>query len=379
MIETKKVTIEHTPIDTSNEIKKMMNTVSTYILEYNSDVIANNSDVIANNNSDVIAFIHITIYFSDKDNIEENVKKIMIRLYNLFLLYGNKHNNYEFDLSKYKYIFYLYSNPRRANQSATKGLSTKEYLDGLHNSSLKCFNTSSGVTSFNYMEITASRIEDLLGLLTHEVLHGCGLININKSIPIYNLSVNFTEAMVNMFAAIVNCYLISFEYNAMDQLHYFLLIELIHSINHGVKYAKLEDLNLSIVLNSTNTLHRVTLYQNASLYEYIIGKMLFFINFPSMIKNKEFRKNFLSLDKPWKENHQMDSYILEQYKFDTDTMNLINRIESIHLLSLSKYKDSNKICGNMLMQYYALDPMTIDSKKIKKNKYNKLYGGGHTI
>jgi len=99
----------------------------------------------------------------------------------------------------------------------------------------------------------------------------------------------------------------------------------------------------------------------------------------SMIKNKEFRKNFLSLNKPWKENHQMDSYILEQYKFDTDTMNLINQIESIHLLALSKYKDNNKICGNMLMQYYALDPMTIDSKIIKKNKYNKLYGGGHTI
>lgn len=365
LIKTNKVNINNIyGIDTSDEIKKKMNLESLYHFTFDFGKGCKN--------------IPITIYTSDKDNNTININKIMTRLYNLFTLYKNK-NTSNYDLSLYNYIFYIYNNPRRANKDIfSQKLSSKDYLQKINQSSLKCFNTSSGITSFNKMYIIVSRTEDILGLLTHEILHGCGFINIDKSTTIHNISINFTEMIVNMFAAIVNTYLLCIELNKPKLLSCFLLIELIHSINHSIKYSILQKQSILTILNPNS---KITLYQNASIYEYIVGKMIFFIFFNKINKNKEFSNIFFSLNKSWDPRifTYLDKYVIEQYNIflsNKKILLLISNIEKIHLLNLSRYKDNNEICGNMLMQYYALDPININIDTIKKYKYNKMYGGG---
>jgi hypothetical protein len=367
LIKTNKVNIDNIyGIDTSDEIKKKMNQESLYHLTFDFGKGDKN--------------IPITIYSNNKDNNiinTININKIMTRLYNLFTLYKYK-NTSNYDLSMYNYIFYIYNNPRRANKEIlSKNLSSKEYLQKLNQSSLKCFNTSSGITSFNKRCIIVSRTEDILGLLTHEILHGCGFINIEKSILIHNISLNFTEMIVNMFAAIVNTYLLCIELNKPKLLSCFLLIELIHSINHSIKYSILQKQSILTILNPNS---KITLYQNANIYEYIVGKMIFFIFFNKIIKNKEFSNIFFSLDKSWDLFNfaYLDKYVIEQYYIflsNKKILLLISNIEKIHLLNLSRYKDNNEICGNMLMQYYSLDPININIDTIKKYKYYNMYGG----
>ena len=49
---------------------------------------------------------------------------------------------------------------------------------------------------------------------------------------------------------------------------------------------------------------------------------------------------------------------------------MIEKITTIHTKYLNKYKESNTICGNMLMSYYAIDTMILENNLVN------LYGGG---
>ena len=309
----------------------------------------------------------VTIYHNNDDNadiLKKNIDKIMTRLHNLFILYKDKHiDDFSFNLLEYDYIFYLYNNPRRVNRN----MSGKEYLQSINNSHTKCFNTASGVTELRKKIIRTSRIEDCLGLLTHEVLHGCGLININDSnLIIHGIKVNFTEAFVNMFASIVNVYLTCIEHNMMEQIPKYLLIELIHSINHTVKYCIIQGISITSLFQKNQHLH-----QDVYMYEYIVVKMLLFINFKDILSNKDFKNQFLSLSKPWSLSKPMTKYIQDKflkYNILSDTIKLIDKI---HRKYLAELKESNKLDGNMIMSYHAIDTMMIESSK----EIKQLYGG----
>ena len=338
-------------IDNSKSIIKQFNQSKKYELEFNKKKVI------------------VTIYHNNEDNptiLKKNIDKIMVRLYNLFILYKDKHtqeNMFSFNLLEYEYIFYLYNNPRRVNRN----MSGKEYLQSINNSHTKCFNTASGVTELRKQIIRTSRIEDCLGLLTHEVLHGCGLINIRDSELIsHGIKVNFTEAFVNMFAAILHVYLTCIEYNTMENIRDYLLIELIHSINHTIKYCIVQDISITSLFQTKQTLH-----QDVYMYEYIVVKMLLFINFKD-ITNKEFGNMFLSLNKPWIST-KLTKYIQDKFLEYNKLSDIIKQIDSIHREYLKKLNESNKIDGNMIMSYHAIDTMLIEPVK----EIKQLYGGGN--
>jgi hypothetical protein len=127
-------------------------------------------------------------------------------------------------------------------------------------------------------------------------------------------------------------------------------------------------------------------YQKASLYEYLIGKMLVLLNFEKLSTGKygslfidnQFSQtlNFLSwgtdnnreeLNEHSKESikifHQKDDDILFVY-------DEIEKLENDYLKCKNCVLDNTK-CGHMIMSYFLYDPIEIDKKNIIKN----LYGG----
>ena len=94
LIEIKNIEI----ISTSRTILRKMNTLTRYFLYFKQYKIK----VIFYHNRDTSSYI-----------LEQNIMKIMMRLYNLFLLYSDKNPI----ILNMKYIFYLYNNPRCANKN----------------------------------------------------------------------------------------------------------------------------------------------------------------------------------------------------------------------------------------------------------------------
>ena len=361
LIEDEKCNIEDMGgvIDDSNVIINNFNQCKKYKLKLNNKII-----IIYHNKND------------DINILNKNIKKIMTRLCNLFILYKNKLKKKVicFNLLDYEYIFYLYNNPRRVNRDMTGAV----YLQAINNSHTKCFNTVSGVTELQKHIIRTSRMEDCLGLLTHEVLHGCGLININNSsLTNHGIKINFTEAFTNMFASIVHVYLTCIECDIMEQIHNYLLIELIHSINHTVKFCIMQN----ITIESLFAPKQLVLHQDVYMYEYIVVKMLFFINFNNL--SICFFNKFLSLTKPWNMTHDMTSdmskYIQNKFIEYNKFLDVIKIIDTVHRQYLNQVKESTQLDGNMIMAYHAIDTIIIEPiKEIKElyggeNKYKQKY------
>ena len=340
LIEIKNIEI----ISTSRTILRKMNTLTRYFLYFKQYKIK----VIFYHNRDTSSYI-----------LEQNIMKIMMRLYNLFLLYSDKNPI----ILNMKYIFYLYNNPRCAN----KNKYGKKYLIKLKRTQMKNFNTSSGVTLFRKNKIIVSRTEDCIGLLTHEVLHACDIINVDISMNVHGIDVNFTEGYINMFASILNAYLTNIEYNSQSNLlEKLIMIELIHSIIHSSKLLRISGYSMEEILDINNN---VDWYQDAFLYEYIIVKMLLFINFEHMLENKNFELKFLSLTEPWGEdNSSYNNMIKANFrKYSLSNSNMIKEIDRL----FSQYLDKTK-SNNMIMQYNAIDMIIIDNNNIStdfKNKY----------
>ena len=241
-------------IDVSPKIRSKMNCLDIYSLSYKNYK------------------VKIKIYRMHNIDMMENIRIIMIRLYNLLLLYQDDINKME----EYTYTFYLYNNVRRANINKNG----KEYLKKLHNSSMRTFNTSSGMTNTKLKILIVSRIEDCVGLLTHEVLHASNKYNFDSDINIHGIEINITEAYVNMLAAVINAYLTCYE-NRDTCIKQYIMVELIHSIIHCIKLSKISGYSLSVLLDPTQD---INWYQDAYIYEYIIGKMLLFLNFKKKYK-----------------------------------------------------------------------------------------------
>ena len=333
-------------IDTSNTILNKLNRMREYELIFN------------------MMKIKITIYCNKTDDeniLDQNIYKIMTRLINLFTLYEKK-NNDMYNLLKYEYIFYLYENPRTSNRNK----SGEKYMESLYDSKNRCFNASSGVTMLSTMTVKVSRTEDFLGLLTHEILHACGIININTPVVIHGITIKMTEAFVNMLAAIVNVYLTCYENNMIGKIKDYILVELIHSINHMVKYSIIQGYSVNMILDMKQN---IMLTQNACLFEYIVGKMILFINLDKMCKIKDFKQKLFSLTIPW-EDSSLDNIVIDKFKSLYKNSNLIDKISAIHTKFLNKNEESTTICGNMLMSYYAIDMMVLNKM------VNNLYGGG---
>lgn len=330
----------------------------------------------------------INIYHNKNDNISifnMNINKIMTRLWNLYQIFGNKKykmNGKNFGMKNYQFNFYLYNNVRKAN----KNKQGAEYLKELHNTCMRCFNASSGLTDpYNTPPlIVVSRLEETLGLLTHEVLHSVNLITpYLQKINDINIKLRFDEMYVNAFATIFHSYLISKEMTL--DLYLILKNELLYCIINANRLALITGYNLDSIYNKT--LVPIKWSQNAFLYEYINGRMLILLNFENLVENTFFSNIIFNTKLGWNNAdkillqyatdkiilfHEKNNMILVLYnevsKFTEEYFLKID-LSKINLSKINLSKIDNNICGNMIMQYFLYDPLIVGSNF--KNKYIK--------
>jgi hypothetical protein len=327
--------------------------------------------------------IKVSFFHDSKDNIvvlNKNINKIMTRLYNLLLLYKNKKynsNNKNLSLIDFNFVFYLYSNPRRSNGDK----SGKKYLEDIAENPKKCFNVYSGQTIPENNTIYTSRLEECIGLLTHEALHGAGLIYM----PYHNSSscnkgFNIFEMFTNAFASIIHAYLFSFETNTNIKEN--LMCELYHAILHSARISMNTNITIFDVIESKNNANWT---QNALLYEYINGRLLILLFFDLIFsdkKTKEITSNLLSLISGWDMNNKKYSdkakYIANNIQNinylkknrQSGTLKFIKDIHAIFYNNIKKYSSQDKN-ENLIQQYFLFDPIEIE----EKHKIQTLYGG----
>jgi hypothetical protein len=347
----------------SKHILDSLNEICEYILHFN------------NKN------IKITIYHDKNDDEKmfvNNVKKIIIRIYNLLLLYQNKsyvRHNKKISLQNYEYIFYLYSNPRRSNGKQ----SGKEYLNNIANCPFKCFNVYSGQTMDDDLIIYVSRTEEALGLLTHEALHASGLIYMKHHKEcLSEKNFNIFEMFTNTFASIIHSYLISFE--TKTDVYDIFKYEFYHALLHSVRISINTNITIMDVINGNNNW-----VQNALLYEYVNGRCLILLFFKYLYDNVEYRNamnNMLSLTDAWDIENTNANLIAKKMIDDIHSKSTIKKyipiLTSIHKIFLSniesqkqKNDDEKMLNGNMIQQYFLNDPIEVEGKNI----INLLYGG----
>lgn len=379
-------------------------------------------------NKDITKDIDLVFYYNHKENQDillKNINKIITRLWNLLLIFSEKktnrhttNGNYE-NPKDYKYHFFLYNNVRKAN----KNKSGSEYLDSLYSTPMRCANIISGYTQHILNIVVVSRLEESIGLLTHEFIHSMELINGPNYIDIDNVknktTINENEIITNAFATIFHSYLTSKELGL--NLKKVILNELIHSINHSIRLNKIMDVTMEQIyqinitnwtkwdvvrplveynqlcsrcglLNNDNAsvcavcelpltpiVKLFTWKQKALLYEYIIGRMLFLINIDIILNDthKKLLQNFLSRRNGYEDNELNKTLIfdfIKQIHTKNDTfLSLYNHIKSLNYLDNCNNckKEDETICGHMIMQYFLLDPIEIPEDKKEIN----LYGG----
>ena len=323
--------------------------------------------------------IDIDIMYSTTANqeiLERNINKIMTRLYNLCVIYDGREvdgifgtpNTY---IHQSLYKFYLYNNPRRAN----KNKSGKEYLKELNASVCKCFNTSSGLTNLmsifteERFEVYVSRTEEILGLLTHEVLHVVRLFQCMPPLKINGSSINTTEIFINSFASIFNAYLFSIETGT--DIRENLRTELLYSLNHFIRLLHITGFTFETILTDLSNW-----YQNAYLFEYIVGRIIVLFNIEHFLDQSKILEIFTT--KRYKFNMIDDCELLFKSLETVFTKNanndMLNTIISQQTLFIDKV-ENDEVCGNMIMQYFALDPMEIEPE----NHVPTLYGGNNNF
>lgn len=203
----------------------------------------------------------IDIYHSHKDDdviLKDNINKLMTRLWNLFKLFIDKNT----DSTTCVFKFYLYTNPKTANMN----YSGKGYLESLHDR--RCFNSTNGLTQ-NFIpgeiNLSISRLEESIGLLTHEFMH---LIKLNNATDLgfttekydgakfwkgefsleENSPMNINEIYTNSFATIYHSYLIDKEMDIRN-LENIIRNELIYSIINAIRLSKLTNISIKTIYN----------------------------------------------------------------------------------------------------------------------------------
>jgi hypothetical protein len=335
--------------------------------------------------------ININIYHNSSDDetiLNSNINKLITRLWNLLVLFENKKSSSK----RTTYKWYLYDNVKRGN----KNMTGSDYFENLNIS--RCFNSVNGLTDDRNSSI--SRVEESIGLLTHEFLH---VINLNNDInPMFienfhknnqklnwkkekkierNGGLSTLEMYTNAFAAIFNSYLISKEIDL--NLEEVIKNEIIYSIINAIRMCKIQNTNLEKIYNRSST-NIVEWWEEADIYEYIIGKFLILLNFnslsegtngPEFITNQFSRtKNFDHIDfgdqfakQKIRDFHNRNDVILTIY-------NEISALEETYLSSCDKCRaETTTVCGHMIMQYFLYDPITIQPSQIIPN----LYGGDY--
>jgi hypothetical protein len=321
--------------------------------------------------------LDINVYYNkdyDQHILDKNINKLMTRLWNLITIFERKKNTINTQFYNFEYNWYLYNNVKRANKNKDIKcgdlIISAQYLKELNTN--RCFNSQNGLT-INLMEkiySNISRLEESIGLLTHEFMH---VIQLNaaglKLIPNIDLVIQTEEIFINTFASIINVFLLWVETGKKHNLELMMKNEIIYSIINFIRLSKITGYDLDIIYDKNRYTHW---YQDINIYEYIVGKFLLYLNF-NKINDELIDNNFSSI---YSFTDQYDKLSIDDViKFHNNDDNILKIYNEVKLIEESfSDKENDDICGNMIMQYFLYDPIEIE----EHHKLNDLYGGKNT-
>ena len=358
------------------------------IVDANVDLLVNHTNFNFGNSNPArdISFNIIFDIFSEYPIDNDFILRLARRVKALTHLYFNKPHLYGaatileewgVQFTEAKFVLFLQRNPRRSSKDVGPGR-----LSDLKTS--KCFNCSNGLTekSADY-KVGLYRENEIFGLITHELMHFCNLDGGPSQSVIYDeqeyLIVD-TEVVANSTGTIYHSIFNAFELNytgtivtKYDSFRQLMQIEIVHSLNQLVRLSRL----LGITTWATFKGTRFT-YGPGSMFmfSYILGRAVFFLNLEEIITTCSLDLNVTGLLLP-------DMSCLQNIvKRAVETANaandaLLEQVYEIMNPRLTAGNDEgNPICGNMSMEYFAIDLGTVD-KDTGYNAFPNLYGGSN--
>ena len=174
-----------------------------------------------------------------------------------------------------------------------------------------------------------------------------------------------------------------FSFTISDEFGY-LVYDLFGDVIGNLSYFNDKNNPMSINLYKLKpiTYKKIIWEQKASIYEYIIGKMLVLLNFEKLLEGPNgdyFIKNQFSQTSHFdiSGNDILNTHTIEKikefHKEDDEILCVYNEIEKLELdyLKCQNCILDNIKCGHMIMSYFLYDPMEIE----EKNEIRELYGG----
>jgi hypothetical protein len=253
-----------------------------------------------------------------------------------------------------------------------------------------CFNIPGGLTSSpdqtfvpKFFTIN-SKLEDILGLVTHELLHAVkfGSEGLNKTVlPKVNLSNRPKntwgdykgEYVINANVSIIHSYLIHYEMDISlnDSLKYELIYQFIQTLRLG----KVHGITLKNILQ--NSAQPLLFKQDTPLFEYIYVRTLILFYYNKI--SEKLKSCFININKGiediFNEPCNFADYMIDilNNQSHSKLIRLLDKIE--HYLKVyntnKELHEREDVCGKAIMNYFCLDPMIIDEDK----KLTALYGG----
>jgi hypothetical protein len=282
------------------------------------------------------------------------------------------------ELPEIKFLLLLQRNPRRS----TKNIG----LEGLAElKATKCFNCSSGLTSKeNNYHVGLYRENEIFGLLTHELMHFCNLDGTNagqtKIKDNDNYIFNNTEILANSIGTVFHSIFNAFEMGADKSIQskysgfkILLLIEITHSFNQLARLSRILGYRTWDEFKSQTITYG---YDSWYMFSYILGRALFLLNLNTIFTTCTLNLSPEGLIYDENNNDQCLQNILKRtMETPNDNDAFLNEIFTIVNTYLdSGNDDGNEFCGNMIMEYFAIDLGNSDKDSGYNNLLN-LYGG----
>ena len=226
---------------------------------------------------------HIHLFFNDQNNI--NIQKFIQYLCEILqllisLIYHDiKKKNFE--------IYYYFTNHKKILQ---------KFLQRPYLLTTNEINSGSCQHDLNKKIIHIFRIEDILKTSIHEMIHALELDYYKDNIQIinyyqkkYNISseiINTNEAYTELFANLLNCYLISKKINTNSKNKYDSFLYLIHLEKEFSNYQSQKILYLSNYQKS-----KIDINKNTNVLSYFIIRNELFQNLSSFLKFTRLNNN----------------------------------------------------------------------------------------
>jgi hypothetical protein len=344
--------------------------------------------------------VEVNFYYDqnlEENNLKKNIDMIITRLYNLCILFEDKKKEYETwpdeedadeptiikgGIFNFTHHIYLYNNPRRVRLTGNN-----DTLSQMYESEEACFNIPGGMTSDpdeGFWTVN-SKLEDILGLFTHEILHavrfspptGAPKKNLPKVFQILgHKQITWGrwlgEYVINAHASIIHSYLIHYEMmniSLNDALKYELIYQFIQTLRLG----KIQGTPLQTILMTDTPL---LFKQETPLFEYIYVRTLILFYYNEM--NEGLKSCLTDM------NNGILDIFNEPCNFTDFLVNILDRQSHSELILLlnsiqefledytnKRLPERDDVCGKAIMNYFCIDPIIIDKAK----QLPALYGG----